>query len=385
MPPVLAGRSPFQDAMATVFAATSLHPRAFVVLTGQRGIGKTVLAEAVATEARRLKWRTAYWAARTNDTTLENITRELADTLPKRLARQRPSSSPPQRSAKGGVSAGVVSGSVETSWADPTADRAAYGRWLRDTVLTLGDRGQGVLLVIDEAQNVPTTELEELGGFMSDAARRATTVAPAPIKLAVVFAGLPAFRAVAAKAMSFSAERLTYVALEALTPTETSAALAGPIANTGKTIATHALEYLVDKSGGYPYFIQLHGYHTWEITGEGTEITLEHAEAGHLVARDEYEASLFQARLARLPDLPLAMLYAVALEADHTNTAVTREVGDRLQRSTRDLSMTRQRLLDAGLLKSDRRGEITEAVPGLLEYLARSVDLEERLAELNTG
>ena len=73
------------------------------------------------------------------------------------------------------------------------------------------------------------------------------------------------------------------------------------------------------------------------------------------------------------------MLYAVAIEADDTHTALTRQVADRLQRSSRDLSTTRQRLLDAGLLRSHRRGEITEAVPGLLDYLTRSIDLEQRL------
>ena len=194
---------------------------------------------------------------------------------------------------------------METSWANPTANRTAYGRWLLDTVATLGSRREGVLLVIDEAQNVPTAELEELGGFMSDTARRATTTPPAPIQLAVLFAGLPAFRTVAAKAMSFSAERLTYVALEALSATETSAALAVPIANAGRTISNEALEYLIaEQSRGYPYFIQLHGYHTWESAWDATALTLEHAEAGHLVARSEYEASLFQARLAKLPTFP---------------------------------------------------------------------------------
>lgn len=382
MPPVLAGRASFQDAMASVFVATSLHPRAFVVLTGQRGIGKTVLAEAVAAEARRLQWHTAYWAARTDDATVENISRELADILPKRHARRRPSSSPAQRTVKGGVNAGVVSGGMEKSQADPTVNRTGYGRWLLETCESLGARNQGVLLVIDEAQNVPTAELEELGGLMSDAARRATSTPPAPIKLAVVFAGLPTFRTVVATAMSFSAERLTYVTLEALTPTETAAALATPIANTGRSISNDALEYLTDKSGGYPYFIQLHGYHTWAIAGATTEITITHAEAGHLVARSEYESSLFETRLAKLPDLPLAMLYAIALEADDNGTALTRRVADRLQRSTRALSSTRQRLIDAGLIRSYRRGEMTEAVPGLLDYLGRNVNHENLSREI---
>ena len=336
MPPVLAGRSPFKDAMATVFAATSLHPRAFVVLTGQRGIGKTVLAEAVCSRgpASRLAHRLLGRPHRRHHPRRHH--QELAG-YPAQASRSSAAvtitgathrQGRRQRRRRLGKHGDLV-GQPDRQ---PHRLRTLAPRHRRDPRQP-PRRRTARHRRSPERPHRRTRRTRRL--HVGHGTLRATTTPPAPIKLAVLFAGLPAFRTVAAKAMSFSAERLTYVALEALSATETSAALAVPIANAGRTISNEVLEYLIVRSGGYPYFIQLHGYHTWESAGDATALTLEHAEAGHLVARSEYEASLFQARLAKLPNLPLAMLYAVAIEADDTHTALTRQVADRLQRSSR--------------------------------------------------
>ncbi len=60
-------------------------------------------------------------------------------------------------------------------------------------------------------------------------------------------------------------ERMTKAELGYLDPSVVRLALAGPLATNGAGIDEPALEGLIQASGGYPYLVQLLGYHAWEV------------------------------------------------------------------------------------------------------------------------
>ena len=69
-----------------------------------------------------------------------------------------------------------------------------------------------------------------------------------------------------------------------------------------------------------------------------------------------------------LSDLDLAVLHAMAQDDSITKVA---DLENRLNLSHGTIQTYRRRLLDAGIISSPRRGELSFTIPGLSDYLRR--------------
>ncbi len=306
----------------------------------------------------------------THHSTIATLADSIAEQLPRRLATKPPTKGATQRAATGGLNLGVVQVGGEATRTTPNVPSLQkYTAWLIDRAEAVTEKGGGLLLMIDEAQSIDRADLEALGGFMAELNRAATRrVDPARIKAAVFIAGLPATRAKLANATSFSAERLLFNTLKHLSRPDAERAILGPVLDAGRSIEPEALETLVTRSGGYPYFIQLNSYHTWEAAPDTATITHQNAIQGCAEAQERYEDGVFRTRLEKLSALQRQLVDTLAEIGDEGHIG---DIARRMNRATSDLSRPREHLLNNGILSSPQRGLLTEALPGFLHFVRR--------------
>ncbi len=144
-------------------------------------------------------------------------------------------------------------------------------------------RASGLVLLIDEAQNLGTRGLEDLAAWI--AARRASGSS-----VWAAAAGLPF---------------------------ESRFAFEETLRREGSSIESAALAYLTTRSGEYPYFVQELGAHTWNAAQDAV-ITLEDARRGCDAAVRTLTEGLLRIRAARSDAEGLAAPYLKALLGDRT-------------------------------------------------------------------
>jgi hypothetical protein len=225
------------------------------------------------------------------------------------------------------------------------------------------EHNSGVLITIDEAQVIQKTpDLAALGAALQMVVKRAR------LPISVILAGLPSLRQNFRGVGTFL-ERLDVVGLGYLSAEATYRALAQPAADEGVTFDSDAIDFLVGESDGYPYLVQLLGFHTWKAAPDGRRISLSAARDGAARATEKMDAT-FQARWDALSDLERKYVSAVANGG--IGRASSADVHAALGRKAQQLSTTRQALIsDHGLVRSAGRGEIEVSLPRFAQWVAK--------------
>ncbi len=210
--------------------------------------------------------------------------------------------------------------------------------------------GTGLLVTIDEAQGAAA------GDLAATAMTIQTVVNREQLPIAFIFSGLPIFRQHIATAGTF-ATRLTIHDIADLDPGATRLAFVEPAARHHVGWNPDALDFVVDRSGGHPYYIQLFGSHVWRAAGGATTLTIGHVEAGVISARRELHGQ-FLAAWTRLRPQERTYLAAVA-ELVGPGPVSVADVAGALGRRPQNLSVVRDRLIHQhGLLEVPDRGSV---------------------------
>src|SRR5699024_7267985 len=122
-----------------------------------------------------------------------------------------------------------------------------------------------------------------------------------------------------------------------------------------------------ESTGGYPFLIQLVGYHLWQLA-ESKEAPLTRAEVDLAVAAAHRKNTrvVLAAALATASPKDIEFLQAMAEEDGRSSTA---DIGRRLGDAKHTIGNYRARLIDAGLVQPAGRGLLEFAIPGLREYV----------------
>lgn len=189
-----------------------------------------------------------------------------------------------------------------------------------------------------------------------------------PIPAVILAAGLTHTADVITDAVTH-AERFQYRPLRDLDPAGAREALSAPATARGVSWDIPALQAVVERAQGYPYFLQLYGDEIWRAAGSpdpGVTLTLEHVEA----AQQEVDidlTELYRTRWAKASPKEREILVAMAQSGE---TLVARkEIAAALNVETTALSMPRQSLLDKGLVDAPVHGKLAFTVPGFSEYV----------------
>lgn len=372
-PPELAGRESELAAFEVVLdrLATGRAERG-VLLTGLRGVGKTVLLEEFRSLADGRGWVSAFIEADTNRPFRLLACRALTSSLRATSLRHRTSarlrsalrvfrSFSLQASADGSIGIGI-----DVDPLDGRADSGDLELDLSELLTDLGeaaaDFGAGVLLLVDEFQEVPRSDIAALAG----AAHRTDRLR---LPVAVCGAGLPNLPTLLTEAKTYAERLFTYRRIGALARSEAADALQLPAEALGVNWQPDGLDHAVEAAEGYPYFLQVFGKRIWDSAPGPDVISADDARVGVLVAQRELRDSFYGPRWERATPAQKAYLSAMAAEETADGTAPSGHVAARVGKSHRELSTSRDHLIRRGLVYAPARGLVAFTVPGMASFI----------------
>ena len=372
-PPELAGRDAELAGFEVVLErVTRGRPERSVILTGLRGVGKTVLLNALRSAAVRRGWGTGKLEARPDQpmrrtlaAALHLAVRELAgsnaDEATHALGVLK---SFAQRSdgAKGrpwqpGIDVPAVPGRADSG--DIEIDLVEL---LADVAGLAADSGHGVALFLDEMQDLDAADVSALCAACHEMSQLG-------LPLVVVGAGLPHLPSVLSAAKSYSERLFRYARIDRLDRAAHDHALRAPAREEGADFSEDALDAMYEATGGYPYFVQAYGKVAWDVAPR-SPITPSDVAVAAPEAEAELAVGFFGARYERATPAEREYLRAMADVAEAATDAVaTADVAKSLGRPPQSLSPARDGLLKKGLVYSGQRGRIAFTVPHFGRYL----------------
>jgi hypothetical protein len=377
----LAGREADVTSFATLTArAEAGRSSQSLVLTGLRGVGKTVLLNELAERARDHDWIVAQVEARpdgepTGSSLRPMVARSLNQSLRQvtgswgigdrfRAALATFKSFSIRTDPGGGLALGID--------IDPRRGRADSGSLemdLSELAFDLGasasDRGTGVVVFVDEMQELSSSELAALCTAVHEAGQRA-------VPFYVIGAGLPSLPGLLAEARSYAERLFDYRPIGPLAGPDAEIAVVRPAALQGVVWAAEAVEAIVDTSAGYPYFLQEFAKATWDYAS-GPAVDAGDATLGIRVGRDKLDSGFFASRWNRATPGERDYLRAMAVSGERP--AISGEVARRLgKRTVQQVGPIRARLIHKGLVYAPERGLVAYTVPGMADFINRQVD-----------
>lgn len=342
-----------------------------VVLYGLRGVGKTVLLSDHRRTAADRGWITAQVEAGAG----LPLRRAVGEALHGPLADlARPSAG--QRVLRalrtalsfkasydpaGTWSFGVDLSEAAGGGADTGLLEADLGRLLGDVAGAAAERGVGLAVLVDEAQDATRDELAALCAAVHAASQQET-------RLLMGLAGLPNLPRVLAEAKSYAERLFDYGRVERLAPDAAREALVRPAADEGVGWEPVAVDLVVEQTRGYPYFLQQLGQEAW-AEAAGPTIGLADARAAAARGRAALDDGFFRVRWDRATRAEQAYLRAVAEDGD--DGASSTRVATRLGRTASSVGPARASLIAKGLVYAPEHGVIAFTVPGMADFVQR--------------
>lgn len=374
-PPELAGRDDELTAFDVVLERVSNgRPERSLVLTGLRGVGKTVLLGALRSAAVRRGWGTGKLEARPDtalrrqlSATLHLAIRELGargdDTdqvlgvLKAFALRESGPASKLRDRWQPGIDVPAVTGRADSG--DIEIDLVEL---LTDVAGLAADTGRGVAVFVDEMQDIGPDDVSALCAACHEISQQR-------LPLIIVGAGLPHLPAVLSASKSYSERLFRYARIDRLDRPAADLALQAPAQDENADWTPDALAAMYDATAGYPYFVQSYGKAAWDVA-TGSPITADDVRVAAPIAEAELAVGFFGSRFERATpgerDYLRAMADVAPEQADQVPTAA---VADHLGRKPQSLSPARDALLKKGLVFSPERGQISFTVPHFGRYL----------------
>jgi hypothetical protein len=349
------------------------RPERSIVLTGLRGVGKTVLLNALRSSAVRRGWGTGKLEARPDQpvrralaAALHLSVRELAGRDPdgsthvlgvvKSFA-QRDLTAAKGRQWQPGIDVPAVPGRADSG--DIEIDMVEL---FSDVAGLAGDSGHGIAIFIDEMQDLAPADVSALCAACHEVSQQG-------LPLVVVGAGLPHLPTVLSASKSYSERLFRYARIDRLDRAAHDQALRTPAREEDADFDDDALELMYQTTGGYPYFVQAYGKVAWEVAPR-SPITAADVAVAAPEADAELAVGFFGSRYERATPAEREYLRAMADLVDPSAEAVaTSAVADALGRPPQSLSPARDGLLKKGLVYSGQRGLISFTVPHFGRYL----------------
>lgn len=381
-PPELAGRDEQLRAFDVVLERVSKNrPERSLVLTGLRGVGKTVLLNALRSAAVRKGWGTGKLEARPD----QGLRRPLSSALHQAVREL----GHPQRDEVDQV-LGVIKAfaqrdagpnvKLKDQWSPGIDVPAARGRAdsgdieidLVELFTDLGglaaDKGLGIAVFVDEMQDLGIDDVSALCAACHE-------ISQSGLPVIVVGAGLPHLPAVLSASKSYSERLFRYQRIDRLARDAADLALTAPAAGEEAAFEADALAAMYAATGGYPYFIQAYGKAVWDLAPR-SPITVDDVSVAAPEAEAELAVGFFGSRYERATPGEREYLRAMASVAssldeplDDADSVPTADVAGVLEKKPQSLSPARDSLLKKGLIYSGERGRIAFTVPHFGRYL----------------
>ncbi len=382
-PPELAGRDrELKQFEITLERVAGGRPERSLVLSGLRGVGKTVLLNALRSLAVQRFWGTGKFEARPDRSIRIPVAQAVHAAVRDIGYRHRD----PDRVD---TVTGVVKAFAQRTgmadrkghrWTPPLDVPAVKGRadsgdleldlteLFSDVAELARDLGVGVAVCIDEMQDISTDELSALCAACHEISQQG-----AP--LVVVGAGLPHLPAALAASKSYAERLFHYRSVDRLSRSDADRALLVPASTEAVGIDDDALAELYHLTDGYPYFVQAYGKVTWDCA-PASPITATDVKEASPLAEAELAIGFFGARFDRATPAERDYMRAMAdLGVESEDGPVsTADVASNLGRKPSSLSPARDGLIKKGLVFAEERGVVRFTVPHFGQFLRSQRD-----------
>lgn len=346
-----------------------------MIITGLRGVGKTVLLGQFRTKALAKDWVVLELEVSKNDEA--HFRAALASKLRTALFELSPKAKWTDRFTHAAAvlrsftltvdATGAWTAGLDVDAAEGFADHANLALDLTDVFVALGEaakeRGRGVVLLFDEVQFLSKIQL----GATIEALHK---MVQRKLPVTLVGAGLPQIAELAGDAKSYAERLFKFPSIGNLIEDDARLALTQPAADEDAAYDDDALDEALALTGGYPYFLQELGYAVWTVA-DGPVISREDVEAAVPAYESKLDESFFRVRLDRATELQRAYLRAMAQLGSEAQKAS--DVADVMGRTSQNLGPTRAELINMGLLYTPEHGFAAFTVPHFDKFLIRAI------------
>jgi len=354
------------------------RPAKSILMVGLRGVGKTVLLGRMLEDAEERGIQTVRLEAPENRSLPGILAPQLRQAL-LRLSRHEQAKDLAQRALRaltGFVTAlkakyGDIEVGIDIEAEPGLADNGDLEHDLQDLLEATGRAAQraetALAIFADELQYVREEELAALVTALHQMAQRSLPVT-------LIGAGLPQLRGKMGKAKSYAERLFDFPDIGPLSPEATRLAIAKPAREQGVEVTGDALDLIVEKTGGYPYFVQEWGKHAWDAAAAPpiTRKDVERASESAVAALDE---SFFRVRFDRLTPKEKAYLRAMAELGPGPHRSG--DIADRLGGTVTALAPVRNNLIIKGMIWSPSHGDTAFTVPMFDEFMRRIMPGED--------
>lgn len=352
IPPVLADRQGYINDFAYALDSGPGSLGRATLVTGQRGVGKSVMLKVFREVAASRQWVTIHSDAG------PGFVRRLAESrIPE--AMENLDSASNSRTRLTGVTLPFGAGGVVTATESTNPIVRDLEHQIKEILTLLVTHGTGLLITLDEVHYAQLRELRELTGTIANAFSDG-------LPIAFAAAGLPAtINSLVNDEISTYLRRSERVELGNLSIDGVRNGLLAPIQDNGKTIGQTGLSMAVEATGQYPYLVQLIGDQAWRNASDRVDITDQDVAVAVKTSRglmfDQVHGPTFDQLSGRERE------FVKAMSLDEGDSAI-RTIADRMEISAKNAGVFRIRLLAQGVIEAPERGRLRFAIPFSRDY-----------------
>jgi len=374
-PPELVGREGIlEQARILLGRIKEKRSEKSILLTGLRGVGKTVLLN----EIERLAVKSGYRAISLEAHEDKSLAALLVPPLRKLLFELDRVAGAGDKAKRGlavlkGFMDGVkvTLGDLEVGLdIDPekgTADSGDLESDLPNLFVAVAEAAEQrripVALLIDELQYFSPKELSALIMAMHKMQQR-------QLPMVLLGAGLPILPGLAGESKSYAERLFSFPDIGALSEPDAIKALQDPTKAVGVQFDKAALKEIVRLTQGYPYFLQEWGYQAWN-RAMTSPITLQVVQEATTTVIQRLDQNFFRVRFDRLTPSEKRFLRAMAGLGPGAHRSG--DIADALGVSVNGLGPVRAKLLQKGMIYSPAHGDMAFTVPLFDQFMLRAI------------
>ena len=374
-PPELVGRDPIlEQARILLGRIKQKRPEKSILLTGLRGVGKTVLLNEIERLAKADGYRTIVVEAH-EDKPLGPLIAPYLRSLLFELDRIAGAGDKVKRGLR--VLRSFL-GALQVTYKDITvgldvdpekgsADSGDLEIDLPNLFVAVAeaaeDRKCAVAVLIDEIQYFDQKELGALIMAMHKLQQRR-------LPLVLFGAGLPILAGLAGESKSYAERLFSFPDVGALSEEDSAKALREPAQASGVAFQAQALKEIFRLTKGYPYFLQEWGYQAWNLATT-SPITLQVVKNATAKVIPRLDQDFFRVRFDRLTPSERNFLRAIAELGPGAHR--TGDIADVLGVKVTSLGPVRAKLIKKGMIYSPAHGDMAFTVPLFDEFMIRAI------------
>lgn len=374
-PPELVGRDGVLE-QARVLLGRIRQKRAekSLLLTGLRGVGKTVLLNEMERLAQENGYRTIFVEAHEE----KPLAALLAPGLRRLLFDLNRAAGIGEKARRGLAVLKSFVSAVKVTWGDielgldiePERGAADSGDLQADlpnlfvaVAEAAEERHTAVAILLDEIQYLNPSELSALIMAMHKMQQR-------QLPLVLLGAGLPILFALVGESKSYAERLLSFPDIGPLSESDAAKALRDPVVAAGVVFEETGLHEIFRLTQGYPYFLQEWGYQAWNRAA-ASPITLEVVRDATQTVIRRLDENFFRVRFDRLTPREKHFLRSMAHLGPGPHR--TGNIADVQGVKIGSLGPTRANLIKKGMIYSPAHGDLAFTVPLFDEFMRRTI------------